>query len=275
MPHCAAQGARGRDVPTSGSCPHRLHAAVGPWADPATRVLATLTGCLWECGRPPTPHVLAPGTLLTFPSISMQRVSSEHRCCSSNCGCQSRACARGWICWCATTGALGKKCPPLPWRCFSRWLWLGRSTSLCPVCARSQVSLPASIGALGGILLPVSHQLIRKQWPRSAPASPNSVADGFKLTLAALSQSRASRAQGIGMWDPAPCPVWGKEERWRAANRPGRRCLSSDVPLIQEAMPHPQSARLPAGCRCSDEKRGAHFSADQPGVCVSWMEAAA
>lgn len=77
------------------------------------------------------------------------------------------------------------------------------------------------------------------------------------------------------MWEPGRCPVWGKEKHRSTENQPGRQCLNSNVPFIQEVTPHPGSARLPACCRCSDEKLGAHFSAEQTGVCVSWMEAAA
>lgn len=77
------------------------------------------------------------------------------------------------------------------------------------------------------------------------------------------------------MGEPAPYPVWGKEKRRSAANQPGRQHLNSNVPFIQEAILHPGSAQPPACCRCSDEKLGAHFSAEQTRVCVSWMEAAA
>lgn len=121
---------------------------------------------------------------------------------------------------------------------------------------------PSHPPSTGRILLPISHQLITEQWP-----SLNSEADGFKFTLAALSQIRVPRTWRIRCGSQIPV--------LSTANWPGTQCLNSNVPLIWEAIPHPGSVWLPGCCRCSDEKLSTHFSAEQPRECVSWMEAAA
>lgn len=97
-------------------------------------------------------------------------------------------------------------------------------------------------------------------------------ADEFKPMLAALStQSPGDRDVGTSS---LPHPARGKEKCRRPENQPGRQCLNSNKPFMQEVIPHPGSARLPACCRCSHEKLRTHFSAEQTRVCVSWMEAA-
>lgn len=88
-----------------------------------------------------------------FPKRLSAAVGSEHCCCFSSCGWQSCACAWGWICPYATTGALSKitQHQPLPPEMFLQMPMAGQEhiPPPRPAYARSQVALPASVCALG------------------------------------------------------------------------------------------------------------------------------